>query len=751
MRKAVILFIALFICSGFGYSQKLKDYLKYGDESFTDGDYYGASLFFAKAMELDSNDFEVVWRYAESLRMYNEYEKAAYYYEKIYKKDKGKYYIDAVFWLGVMQKNNGDYREAVKTFKWAEKRYKDKTSYHHNKCKHEKESCTWAIGHVGDTLPITVTNLGMGVNTTDSEFGAILHDNTLFFTSLRAESIDDNKVVHDEDYAIRIYSASGDGETWNNTTPLPAPINDLAMHSANGSFSPDGNRFYFSRCDNDYGCGIYMSKIENGNWGEPILLENGINGDDFTSTQPHVAMVEDKEILFFSSNMKGTVGGLDLWWSEIKNDGDKYTKPKNMSKVINTIDNEITPFYDNEEGVLYFSSEWYNNFGGYDVFMSPGTLNDFDAPVNAGAPINTSWNDFYFTKVPESNIGFVTSNRKGSFTVKGETCCNDIYKLTFEGEISYSDTIQTLEDLNRYLPVTLYFHNDRPNPRSWDTITPLNYMNTYNSYIDLKQEYRTEYSKVATDPDYASDEIDDFFAHYVDQGVSDLELFSELLLIELEKGQDIEVTVRGFASPLAKTEYNVPLTLRRISSMINYLYEYEGGVYRKYIDGTADNGGRLSFIKIPFGEYTADQTISDDRELLHESVYSPGAMAERRIQIESVHLVTEDTAFAEPSFLAEIFDFGAVTKGDTLTHTFIVTNTGTDELIIENVISECDCTVASYTEDGIKPGAKGEIMVSFFTASKIGITAVHLNVETNGVPATKQLSITADILEPNGN
>lgn len=749
MRKA-ILFLMLLVCGGMVHAQKLNDYLKYGDESFDEGDYYGASLYYAKAMEIDSSDFEIVWRYAESLRMYNEYEKAEYYYDKIYSKDKGRDYLDAGFWLATMQKFNGNYKEAVKTFKYIEKRYKDKTSYHYQKCDHEQESCSWAIGQEGDTLPVAVNNIGLGVNTTDSEFGAVLYNNTLYFTSLRAENMDENKVVTDENYAIRIYSAEKTEDSWGNTEPLDEPINNLLAHSANGSFSPDGTRFYFSRCDNDYGCNIYMSRLSGDQWGDPVLLEDNINGEDFTSTQPHVAMVEDEEILFFSSNMDGTVGGLDLWWSEVKSNGDKYTKPKNMSKVINTIDNEISPYYDSEEQVLYFSSEWFDNFGGYDVFMSSGTLNDFDDPINVGAPINTSWNDFYFTKVPGTNKGFLTSNRKGSYTVKGETCCNDIYELSFEGEMSY-DTILTLEDLNKYLPVTLYFHNDRPNPRTWDTLTNLNYLTTYDSYVALKSEYSTEYSALAENREQAVEEINLFFEHYVDQGVSDLELFSRLLLVELEKGQDIEMTIRGFASPLAKTEYNVPLTLRRISSLLNYLEEYESGVYEPYMDGTADNGGQLSFIKIPFGEYTADQTISDDREKMEESVYSPGAMSERRIQIESVHLVIDKTAYAEPSFDREIFDFGPVTQGDLLTHIFTVTNTGTDTLYITNVEPECGCTSAEYSTAGIAPGEKGQITVQFDTTTKLGITAVHVDIETNGTPANKKLSVTAEIFEPDGN
>src|SRR5690606_14374971 len=117
-------------------------------------------------------------------------------------------------------------------------------------------------------------------------------------------------------------------------------------------------------------------------------------------------------------------------------------------------------------------------------------------------------------------------------------------------------------------------------------------------------------------------DIDDFFTQYVDQGVLDLQEFTRLLLIELDKGYDIEVTIKGFASPLAKTDYNVNLTKRRISSLLNYLRAYGNGEFIPYLDHTAANGGSLTFIHIPFGEYTADTTISDNVNDQKNSVYS---------------------------------------------------------------------------------------------------------------------------------
>ena len=100
-------------------------------------------------------------------------------------------------------------------------------------------------------------------------------------------------------------------------------------------------------------------------------------------------------------------------------------------------------------------------------------------------------------------------------------------------------------------------------------------------YKDLQPKYRDEYSKGLKDNKEmeARLDIDDFFKHYVDKGVSDLALFTRLLLQELEKGEKIEVVVKGFASPLPKTEYNVNLTQRRISSLVNYLREYNKGTF----------------------------------------------------------------------------------------------------------------------------------------------------------------------------
>ena len=135
-----------------------------------------------------------------------------------------------------------------------------------------------------------------------------------------------------------------------------------------------------------------------------------------------------------------------------------------------------------------------------------------------------------------------------------------------------------------YKRQSLYFHNDRPNPDNWDTITPYSYLETYEAYLDSLPAYytRNTMGKSGEDSLAAFNKINDFFDEYVHKGIQDLRGFSEELLKELEMGSKILLTVKGYASPLAKSDYNVNVTLRRINSFVNYLRDYAGNSFVPY-------------------------------------------------------------------------------------------------------------------------------------------------------------------------
>ncbi len=747
----LLIYIAFFIvgCTQISLAQTYTQMVEFADKKVQVGDYYYAIIYYKKAMEIDSNSVEINWKMAEAQRHYKNYVLAEYYYQKVYNKELAKIYPKSIFWLATMQHYNGKYNQSFKSWKIAKKVFKrQRKSYEYKKSMAEFKSTLWAKKAINDTTNFMVKPIDNTINSPNTELAPFVKGDEFYFTSLKADSIKITEEVISDEYSLQIYRSKIKDSTY--TTPKK--IKDVYLagyHSANGCFSPDGKRFYFSRCNNNYECKIFVGKVNGNKITDIDSLGTIINQENATTTMPHVALIDGKEILFFVSNREKTIGGLDIWWSEIKN-GNQYSKPRNLGRKINSLDDDITPFYHPTEKKLYFSSSWHPGFGGQDIFY----VNKIDGmisflnPVNIGLPINSSQNDTYYFYDTLRDMAYLSSNRIGSNSIKTPTCCNDIFVAYLPKEPQPKQQFASLYDLNKKLPVTLYFHNDEPNPRTRDTTTNLTYMQSYEDYIELIPTYKKEYSAglYGDKAEEAKEDIADFFIEYVEQGVADLNEFTRLLLIELEKGYQIQVTVKGFASPLAKTDYNVNLTKRRINSLINYLYAYGSGEFKPYLDGNAPNGGSLTFIQIPFGEYTANQLISDNPNDTKHSVYSRKAALERKIEIQSVSLVTKDSSYAEMSFDTEVYDFGKSKQGDILTHTFKLTNTGTDTLYINKIKTECGCTDAKIIKTILLPGESTTITLTLKTAEiNKGITAKKVVIYSNIKEKQRILTLTTEI------
>jgi tetratricopeptide (TPR) repeat protein len=120
ISKTLVLTFSLFTIHYSVFSQNQKQLVKVGDELIEKyGDYYGASKWYKQALDIDSTYLDIVFKYAESLRKYNDYAKAESKYYYIYKKDRGKDYPLAPFWHATMLKYNGKYNDAKKSFKRA--------------------------------------------------------------------------------------------------------------------------------------------------------------------------------------------------------------------------------------------------------------------------------------------------------------------------------------------------------------------------------------------------------------------------------------------------------------------------------------------------------------------------------------------------------------------------------------------------------------------------------------------------------
>lgn len=742
------LYLSLTLFMGFclnAYSQtEIGKYLQYAEEQYQKGDFIYALEYYEKALKIDSNSVAINWGYAETLRAYKDYRNAEKYYQIVYDKEGTLIYPPSLLQLGLMQKQNGKYEEAIESFKLAKKKYaRDKKGYLYTKSRREVESCLWAKSALENNDISLNPYLGT-VNTTDAEFGHIIKDSLFIFSSLKADSISIKEEVYDKNYRTHLYKS----DLKVNQESAPVLIKELKVEkfsNGNGTFSLDGDRFYYSLCGEDnhnYKCKIMVARYRDGEWFSPDSLGTIINEPGANTTMPCIVNWDNAEILVFASDRSGTAGGLDLWYSEIRN-GNQFGRVRNI-KNLNSTDNETTPFWDETNKTLYFSSSWFDGFGGLDVFSSKYDGKQLD-PINLGKPYNSPANDLYYFK--NGTQEFLSSNRIGVQFSKNPTCCSDIFELKKPIIVAPPAKKETLEELMKRLPVTLYFHNDVPNPKSIDTTTKINYIESYFEYKAMLAKYQKEYSNGLSgeNSDEAKEDIESFFIEYVDQGVKDLKIFQELLLDELQKGRKINLTIKGFASPLAKTDYNVHLTKRRIGSLINYLSALDNGVFASYIQNTSENGGQLSFSEIPFGEYTANKLVSDNLNDQKNSVYSRAAGLERKIEIQSLNFFTDSIIDLPLKLSSNIQNLGRISAKKIVNIRYQVTNNNSHPISFLPPRIPCDCSEVKIGKNTLLPGEITTITFTFDPFGYNGEIVKSVYIKTKNAEEEIRLILSATI------
>ena len=161
------------------------------------------------------------------------------------------------------------------------------------------------------------------------------------------------------------------------------------------SLSFDGTEMFIYRND-DYIGNLYHSRLVDGRWTPLKKLNDHINTKYWES---HAAISPDGKTLYFTSNRKGGYGGLDIYRSGRKADGE-WGPAVNLGSTINTRYNEDTPFITTNNQLLCFSSLGHYNMGGYDIFYARRENDSlWGHPVNLGYPINTTSDDLFFHPV----------------------------------------------------------------------------------------------------------------------------------------------------------------------------------------------------------------------------------------------------------------------------------------------------------------------------------------------------------------
>jgi Tol biopolymer transport system component len=175
---------------------------------------------------------------------------------------------------------------------------------------------------------------------------------------------------------------------------LPAPFNQ-GNPEGSVSTTADGKTLFFSRITrerNYANCDIYCAKMVNGKWKEERLGPN-INGEKSWESQPSVT--PDGQWLYFASNRKGGQGGTDIWRCHRLNNGD-WSRAENLGPAVNTLGNEKSPFIHADGHTLYFVSDGWQGFGGYDIYFINLAEGGEARPTNLGLPINSEDDELSF-------------------------------------------------------------------------------------------------------------------------------------------------------------------------------------------------------------------------------------------------------------------------------------------------------------------------------------------------------------------
>ena len=661
-KKTIYLFILCFGMLLNTQAQSIKQLLKQGSDAMSIKDYSSATQIYNQIILIDSSNVTYQLLFADASRLNYDNATALHWYEKIFKQDNGKTYTEVSFYIATQLKNTGKYKDAKKYFdKYykKQKNSKDKTKKQLAlKAKQEFDACDIAQILVKNPVDVKILHLDSMVNSKVSEYAPFEYDSLLYFSSLRDKSKSDaNGVGFNKLYTA--HKSSTKENKFLKAQELDSLFNKNGIHNANTSFNADFTKIFVSRCGainaSQYKCEIYVSNFKDGHWTDLQKLPTPINVEGSNTTQPCFSELNGKDVLFFASDRGAGEGAMDIWYAYMNKD-ESFETPVNAGKKVNTIEDEITPWYVKENNTLFFSSTWHKGLGNFDIFKSEYKNNtstssattsvgsvqrEFTDAQNLGYPINSSYNDIYYSINSKKDKAYISSNRLGSYFEDKPSCCNDIYSFPItpltEPPKPIDTTALIINQMKVLCPLTLYFHNDEPEPKTKVIVTKKNYKKTYEDYTVMKQKYFAEYTKglEGDAKNLAQNRVENFFEDSVDAGMQDLEKFAQLLEQVLARGEKVKITMKGYCSPLASTDYNVNLAKRRISSLQNYFLEYNNGEFVKYVNNTNPAEGSIEFTNEDIGELPISK-VSDDVKDVRNSVYSPYAAMERKIQIIAV-------------------------------------------------------------------------------------------------------------------
>lgn len=415
-----------------------------------------------------------------------------------------------------------------------------------------------------------------------------------------------------EDSQFQVYHCTNTDGNWSDPSLL-SQFGTFAEANANIEVVNQSNKLFLYQGEKNGS--LYVSSADQGKWKQPTSLPK--QGFD-AKLESHFFINEQENTILFARRKKGHAADLDLFVTRLDPTSKRWSKPELLSPVLTSELDEDFPFLSPDGKTIYFSSKGFNSIGGYDVFRSEldESSNTWSQPVSLGYPTNSIGHDIQFKIDAASNSGYFVSDRLsslGSFDIfffhesekilltgnvkdasgmaadqaeihffpsrktglelKTMTDANGKYevkvgsedeikiKILFNSELVHTETIRTPVAQTKTMEKNFAISSDKTNPldESSDYDDP--------EYADLE----TIGSKFrASNKALLSNIYFDFGGYKLDQQ-DRVQL--EPLLSQMKENPDLRVEIAGHTDNIGEAEANLRISLLRAKAVANYLIQ----------------------------------------------------------------------------------------------------------------------------------------------------------------------------------
>jgi len=471
---------------------------------------------------------------------------------------------DTYLFLGNAYRIDYQLDKAIESFNKFIEITEDKNSKEIVYARQEIEACKRAKEAIKDPNKLNIENLGGLYNSAFNNYNTVVAYNESGIAYMSEQRF----------YDAVFYMAIENGRFTN-------PINITPQIQSDGdqyvtALSYDGDKMLLTKVSS-FDADIMISTFESRRWTKAENIGKPINSKWFES---HACFSPDGKTIYFSSNRKESIGGMDLFYS-IQDEKGNWSEPVNLGDKLNTTLNEETPFMCKDGKTLFFSSQGHTTIGGYDIFYTIKQEDgEWSEPVPLPYPLNTTDDDLFFfptCEKGESIKGYMSRIEEDGFG------SGDIYKV----ELITKD-LATIDEIDKPEDVTVV-----PVPVKTDTITVI-----AEEPIEKEEKVAEDISvpepqKPAVYPDNIPKRQYVIKPVYFRFEKSDITATASQKLDELSKVlldySELEILVTGHTDALGSESYNQRLSEARAKQVKTYLTDRGVDPDRITVRGMSEN------------------------------------------------------------------------------------------------------------------------------------------------------------------